>query len=83
MKQHIFKVEDSDIPHILSEFSISPDDVPQLVISALCGEKPQIFNPAFKAYLTDTLQVKFGDTRRFRRLEVALHRTFVNWLCQQ
>jgi hypothetical protein len=80
MKQHIYKIEDSDIPTILSEFSIFEGDVPKLVVAALFNEHPEIYNPAFKANLNSDLNVVHGHTRRFRRLEIAINRSVLLWL---
>ena len=80
MKQHVFNIENSDIPIILSEFSITTEQIPTIIISALCGDRPQINHLAFKAYITPDLKVQLGNTRRFRRLEAALQMIFAMWI---
>jgi hypothetical protein len=80
MTQHVYNVENSEIDFILSEFSLTRDSIPALVVSAWYGERPEIYNPAFKSYLSEDLNVVYGHTRRFYRLELAINMLVNEWL---
>lgn len=77
---HVYQIENSDIDRILSEFSLTRDDIPSLVIKAWYGENPEFLNQAFKSYLTSDLHVMYGHTRRFYRLECVINMLVNEWV---